>query len=109
NHEPFSQEEKNYIYEKARNYQKTNNKIQWTKLQAEMKMKIGKFRSRNDLKNICNAKKRRFKAENRVEMVPDNEDEYESEYVDELKTKMSLYMKMNMLLIKTNIQFNSFV
>ncbi|RIA82796.1 hypothetical protein C1645_743529 [Glomus cerebriforme] len=75
NHEPFSREEKNYIYKKAN-------------LQAEMKTKFGKFRSRNCFKNIWYNKKRKLKAKNRVKMVlsiPDNKDENESEYVDELE------------------------
>jgi len=58
-HSPYSQEEKNYIYERVREHLKTKGgDIPWTTLQSEMKTRFDKFRSRNDLKNIWNANKR---------------------------------------------------
>ncbi|POG65813.1 hypothetical protein GLOIN_2v1482823 [Rhizophagus irregularis DAOM 181602=DAOM 197198] len=56
NHTPYSEEEKNHIYEWASKYQENGN-IQWKLLQVKLETKFGKFRARNELKNIWNVKK----------------------------------------------------
>ena len=51
---------KDYICEWVKKYLETNDgDISWKLLQSEMETKFGKFRSRNDLKNIWNVNKRR--------------------------------------------------
>ncbi|RIA84230.1 hypothetical protein C1645_423556 [Glomus cerebriforme] len=95
NHGPFSQEEKDYIYEKARKYQETNDKIPWKFLQDKFKMKFGKFRSRNDLKNIWNIKKRQLKYGDESGYVDeleynDNRIEYEIEHKEKYSIQLLL-------------------
>ncbi|CAG8645989.1 15057_t:CDS:2 [Funneliformis mosseae] len=79
---PFSKEEKDFIYAWVEKYSKPQDTIQWKDLQPIMEAKFGKFRSRNDLKNVWNAKKRRIKRINRVSsevnsISPDDEYEYD--------------------------------
>ncbi|CAI2163205.1 12727_t:CDS:2 [Funneliformis geosporum] len=57
-HDIFSQGEKEFIYAWVVEHLKTHEIIQWKELQPEMVTKFGKFRSRNDLKNIWKIKKR---------------------------------------------------
>ncbi|PKC08685.1 hypothetical protein RhiirA5_399155 [Rhizophagus irregularis] len=74
-HSPFSQEEKIYIYEWIGRYKEMNDGIiPWTNLQSEIS-NLGKFRSRNDLKNIWNAKKRQLEVKNSALENFDNGDE----------------------------------
>ncbi|CAB5389360.1 unnamed protein product [Rhizophagus irregularis] len=83
-HSPYSKEEKDHIYEWANKYQENGN-IQWTLLQAEMETKFGKFRARNELKNIWNVKKRQLEAKSSNLKKEDDKNEGESECEDELK------------------------
>ena len=73
-HSSYSQEEKNYIYEWVGEHLETKGgDIPWTTLQSKMETRFGKFRSRNGLKNIWNARKRleaRNKTKNRVKIEP---------------------------------------
>ncbi|PKB99833.1 hypothetical protein RhiirA5_382881 [Rhizophagus irregularis] len=57
-HSPFSPEEKNYICERASEYQE-NGIIQWKDLQPKVQTEFGKLRSRNSIKNGWNSNKRR--------------------------------------------------
>ncbi|CAG8646000.1 15058_t:CDS:2 [Funneliformis mosseae] len=85
-HEPFSLEEKEFIYRWVPKHTQPRQKIQWKALQSEMQAKFGKFRSRNDLKNIRNSKQRQIKRA-KVEVnsiLPDDEHEFDGENVDEL-------------------------
>ncbi|CAB4408106.1 unnamed protein product [Rhizophagus irregularis] len=60
-HEPFTRDEKEYIYKWVENHQKSNGgNIQWKFLQPEIEKEFGKFRSLNGLKNIWNVKKRQL-------------------------------------------------
>ncbi|CAG8625064.1 10842_t:CDS:2 [Funneliformis caledonium] len=68
--EPISDEEKTYIYSWVIPHQKACSIIQWNELQNEIVTRFGKFRSRNDLKNIWYSRKRRLDRYNTK--VPDN-------------------------------------
>ncbi|GBB98183.1 hypothetical protein RclHR1_03160003 [Rhizophagus clarus] len=86
-HSPFSQEEKNYIYECIGRYKEMNDgNIPWTNLQSEM-AKFGKFRSRNDLKNIWNVKKRQLEVKNSGLENIDNGDELNYNNENEIDEK----------------------
>ncbi|CAB4383617.1 unnamed protein product [Rhizophagus irregularis] len=58
NHGPFSDDEKNYIYEWANNRTKNCDAIRWEFLQIEIQNNFGKFRLRNDLKYQWNCRRR---------------------------------------------------
>ncbi|CAB4485691.1 unnamed protein product [Rhizophagus irregularis] len=94
NHEPFSQEEKEYIYKWGEKYQETNDgNIQWRFLQPKMEAEFGKFRSRNSLKNIWNTRKKQVikdRAQINIsdEVDKENKDDYKickSENEDEIE------------------------
>jgi len=96
---PFTQEEKNYIYEWVGKYLETNDgNISWKLLQYEMEKKFDNLRSRNDLKNTWNAKKRleaRNRAKNRVKIEHlILEDGYEYKNVDRKMEKI-IYREIN--------------
>ncbi|RGB39436.1 hypothetical protein C1646_754484 [Rhizophagus diaphanus] len=58
---PITHHEKEYIFEWVENYLNSNNKpISWKLLQLKLKEKFGILRSRNDLKNIWNIRKRQM-------------------------------------------------
>lgn len=79
NHDPFSPEEKEYIYKWVEEYQKTNDgNIPWKLLQPIMKNEFGKFRSQSALKNTWISKKRQLKKAAKVE----EEEEHVEEIVD---------------------------
>ncbi|CAI2172260.1 14956_t:CDS:2 [Funneliformis geosporum] len=78
--EQISDKEKSYIYSWVITNQKTRSIIQWNELQTEMVTKFGKFRSRNDLKNIWYSRKRRL--ERSGTKVPNND-------IDNHKAKIS--------------------
>ncbi|RIA82348.1 hypothetical protein C1645_835498 [Glomus cerebriforme] len=58
---PFTRDEKEYIFEWVDVHLETSNKkISWKLLQMEMEEEFGMLRSRNDIKNIWYAKKRKL-------------------------------------------------
>ncbi|CAB4383772.1 hypothetical protein RhiirA5_430562 [Rhizophagus irregularis] len=59
--EPFSNEEKGYIYSWVEDYLSSNKKtIPWKTLQSKMEEEFRRFRSRNDIKNIWYSRERRL-------------------------------------------------
>ncbi|CAG8465743.1 10976_t:CDS:2 [Funneliformis mosseae] len=84
----FSQEEKDFIYKWVPEHTQPEQNIQWKALQPVMEAEFGKFRSRNDLKNIWNCKKRQNDRANQVgdsnSILPDDEHESGEEEGDEL-------------------------
>ncbi|RIA83076.1 hypothetical protein C1645_880723 [Glomus cerebriforme] len=66
NHGPFTEEEKNYVYDWIMKNQ-NHNMIRWEHLQLEILKEYGKFRLRNDLKTIWNTKKRQRSRQSSVE------------------------------------------
>jgi hypothetical protein len=101
---PFSQEEKDYIFELVDEYIKClphDQKIQipWKEFQLKMKEKFGNLRSRNSIKNLWNSNKRRNERNervakgNEVNPIEDEIDEIEIESRDEIKVESRIEYK----------------
>ncbi|GET03700.1 hypothetical protein GLOIN_2v1880292 [Rhizophagus clarus] len=60
NYDPFTDDEKNYVYNWVTGRQNNYDMIRWEYLQLEIQKNYGKHRLRNDLRNIWNRKKRQI-------------------------------------------------
>ncbi|GES83872.1 hypothetical protein GLOIN_2v1477473 [Rhizophagus clarus] len=69
---PFTDKEKMYIISWIENYLISNEKISWNSLQSDMNVVFDKLRSKNDIKNFWNSRKRRLisQAENVLDPPP---------------------------------------